>query len=53
VASGAGNQDAVTLFAAQAAVAKERAPHEEGGGALRGRSLFELGEQVAASLLES
>jgi len=46
------DQDAVTLFAAQAAVAIENARlyEEERRRAQEWRSLFELGEQVAASL---
>ena len=46
------DQDAVTLFAAQAAVAIEKARlyEEERRRAQEWRSLFELGEQVAASL---
>jgi two-component system sensor histidine kinase DevS len=46
------DQDAVTLFAAQAAVAIEKARlyEEERRRAEEWRSLFELGEQVAASL---
>ncbi len=46
------DQDAVTLFAAQAAVAIETARlyEEERRRAREWRSLFELGEQVAASL---
>jgi GAF domain-containing protein len=46
------DQDAVTLFAAQAAVAIEHARlyEEERRRAQEWRSLFELGEQVAASL---
>jgi two-component system sensor histidine kinase DevS len=46
------DQDAVTLFAAQAAVAIENARlyEEERRRAREWRSLFELGEQVAASL---
>jgi GAF domain-containing protein/two-component sensor histidine kinase len=46
------DQDAVTLFAAQAAVAIEKARlyEEERRRTQEWRSLFELGEQVAASL---